>query len=507
MARKTISYSDAFAYANGALWVVHTTTKGGWTNWDENAVSPVVASGVISNGSGTGPWTMGNPFLVRNIDYTQPFTYTATFKVDPTQNTTTDSMDLFAFGDGVYFFTAAVLRQLVDAGSGNIVIEGVSVNSSVDLKSSPIPCTVNTVHTAACTFSGAAGGYICTIAIDGITALTFAYANATTIKLVPPILAVEFASENTTCHVHLTGVSGSYSTMPFVSFINDPMAYSAGNLVGQGNWAAGALSAVSPKVAPGYYYDDGDGGGDNAVDTADMVAFNVSKNYEASFLWTKVNGNAVGSTEAQQIVIGDENNYLIGSLDVGSGQASGANTAQMLLQDSGTSNPHMAVFTCAFSTSHTVTLTKMHVVNEGTALDFTGVILDNTVTVSGEDMNVSAITVKEAQVFMLGSGVPNMHATNVQVGNYVDNLDTISAAKSGGNVIVTFTYAGAASFKVSKDGGAFATQTSPFTDTGAASAAHTYVVQAYNAGGNVLAAAATGGVSANSASNLLVVVL
>jgi hypothetical protein len=66
-------------------------------------------------------------------------------------------------------------------------------------------------------------------------------------------------------------------------------------------------------------------------------------------------------------------------------------------------------------------------------------------------------------------------------------LTTCSVAKSVLDLVLTFTLAGAAAFKVSKDGGSFTTRVSPWTDTGAASTGHSYIVRAYDAAGNIIA--------------------
>ena len=67
-------------------------------------------------------------------------------------------------------------------------------------------------------------------------------------------------------------------------------------------------------------------------------------------------------------------------------------------------------------------------------------------------------------------------------------LAGVSAVRSGADVVVTWTaFAYATSYRVSRDGGAYAAKTSGYTDTGAATGwPHTYTVQALDAGGNIM---------------------
>lgn len=67
-------------------------------------------------------------------------------------------------------------------------------------------------------------------------------------------------------------------------------------------------------------------------------------------------------------------------------------------------------------------------------------------------------------------------------------LSGLTAAKSGSDIIVSWSaYAGASLYQLSKDGGVFSTQTSPYTDSNATSSNHTYVVRAVDVSGNIIA--------------------
>ena len=77
-------------------------------------------------------------------------------------------------------------------------------------------------------------------------------------------------------------------------------------------------------------------------------------------------------------------------------------------------------------------------------------------------------------------------------GFVVQNLP-ITLTKSGQDLTLTWTnVAGTSSAKVSKDGAAYATHTSPWTDIGAANAGHSYVVENLDAAPNILAQGAAG---------------
>ena len=71
-------------------------------------------------------------------------------------------------------------------------------------------------------------------------------------------------------------------------------------------------------------------------------------------------------------------------------------------------------------------------------------------------------------------------------------ISSLTAIRSGSGVVLAWgAFAGADHYQVSKDGGAFVTRASPWTDTGAANANHTYIVQAVDGSGNVIAQSGT----------------
>lgn len=89
------------------------------------------------------------------------------------------------------------------------------------------------------------------------------------------------------------------------------------------------------------------------------------------------------------------------------------------------------------------------------------------------------------QAMTQGSGSTNNKLVTLL---YTFPAQLVAVAKSGADIVVTWdSVTGATVYMVSKDGGAYATHTSPFTDTGAASAGHTYTVRAFAATGDILA--------------------
>ena len=108
--------------------------------------------------------------------------------------------------------------------------------------------------------------------------------------------------------------------------------------------------------------------------------------------------------------------------------------------------------------------------------------------------SVKSTTIAAAGVTGIGQYGPTGTMTISRISNWAvyGALLGLTAIRSGSGVVLAWgAFAGADHYQVSKDGGAFVTRASPWTDTGAANANHTYIVQAVDGSGNVIAQSGT----------------
>ncbi len=218
--------------------------------------------------------------------------------------------------------------------------------------------------------------------------------------------------------------------------------------------------------------------GDNTETTA-TSGLNVTMDVTVVMEVQKINTQTPQSN-VYTLLGGDDFTYI--QAEFGSGAGVSQDQIQVLLGDS--ANSATVTVAAAWSTSHTITLSK-------TAAQTMTVSLDG-VTIIGPIATMNWVSTTSVLVGGTEDATPATALTRLQIsGFYNDPIMNFSAVKSGNNVVATWTtYARASSYKVSVDGGVFGTTGivgTTYTGTSQASTNHTYVVQAFDGSGNVMA--------------------